>query len=141
MNKEKTFEKIKDSLIEENEALYGNEIRDSYGDHVVDQSYLKFKKMTQADFNKSKLLEEEIIQHLIEAKALNDVSNVQAKELCMKHQTWIKMFWPTYNKEAHLALCKMYTEDERFKHYYDQHIEGAALFLYDAMKLYLQERK
>ncbi len=138
MNKDKTFEKMKDELIEDNENKFGSELRDTYGDHTIDQSNKKYKKMSKKDFEKSQKLGDEIIKTLIQAKTLDDIHSLAAKNLCKQHQTWIKMFWPTYNKEAHLALCKMYTEDERFTKYYDYHIEGGSEFLYNAMKQYLE---
>lgn len=39
----------------------------------------------------------------------------------------------TYSVEAHVGLGEMYVADERFTQYYDQHKEGAAKFLCDAI--------
>jgi len=46
-------------------------------------------------------------------------------------------YWPKYSAEAHLNLTKMYTEDERFRQYYESIAQGLTDFLYLAMKSYL----
>jgi hypothetical protein len=52
------------------------------------------------------------------------------------HRKWLSFFWPEYSKEAHAGLAEMYVADERFTAYYDQHKEGAARFLRDAIVSY-----
>ena len=48
------------------------------------------------------------------------------------------MVWPDdlYSEEAHISLVQMYTQDERFKKYYEDITEGAADYLYEAIKVF-----
>lgn len=74
---------------------------------------------------------------LVEAVKINDPTNKVSKELCQLHEKWIKSYWPSYSKEAHMSLVEMYLIDKRFKEYYEKRITGGTKFLRDAMKIYL----
>ena len=131
------FKGLKDETIAKNEQTYGTEIRDKYDNEVVEASYDKMRKLSKWEWNRASELASEILSLL--PKAMDEgVTSSLAAQLCQKHQEWIQFYWPTYSKDAHLALCEMYTTDERFTAYYDKSRVGAASFLYQAMKHYLQ---
>lgn len=138
MSNDQKFEGLKDKLIKENDELYGTELRDKYGEDQINASYQKFKKMSKYQLNKAKSLELEILESLKSIYKTEDSTSDLAIALCKMHERWIKMYWPTYSKEAHMGLIKMYTEDSRFKAYYDKVGDGATNFLYSAMKNYLK---
>lgn len=137
MSNQEKFNGIKKEHIEKNEALYGKEIRASYGDKVIDQSNQKYLNMSKEDFEYAQNLGEEILVKLKEALKLNDPNASLAQEICELHQAWIKYFWSDYTKEKHLGLCEMYLMDDRFTAYYDAVGIGATKLLVDAMKIYL----
>lgn len=139
MSNEEKFIGIKKEHIKKNEALYGNEIRASHGDKVIDQSNQKYLNMSKEDFEYAQNLGEEILVKLKEALIENNPNAPLTQEICELHQTWIKYFWTDYTKEKHLGLCEMYLMDERFTAYYDAVGKGATKLLVDAMHIYLNK--
>lgn len=136
MTDREKFEGFKQSLINENEKKYGPEIRKKYGDAAVEGSYNKFRKMDSSAYARAKELEEQILKELREAMETGDTAGKKAQETARMHKEWICMYWDNYSKEMHAGLVKMYTEDERFRAYYDKIGPGAARFLRDAVLQY-----
>lgn len=139
MKNEEKFKGLIEEEILENEENYGTEIRNLYGNDTIDASYQKMRKMSKWEFNEAKRLALEINEKLGQALIIGDPSSDLAMELCELHATWIKMYWSTYTKEAHIKLVEMYTIDERFTAYYDKVGENATTFLFQAMKLYIKK--
>lgn len=137
MNAEDKFTGLKEKAISDNEQQYGDEIREKYGDKIVEESYLKFRKMTKKDLKEAEELAKLILETLTKAIKTGDPSGDMAQKVCAYHQKWIKYYWSTYSKQAHLGLVKMYTMDERFAKYYAVSGVNAAEFLYESMKIYL----
>lgn len=136
MTDQEKFEGLKKSMLEENEKKYGTEIRAKYGEETVKASNAKFKGMTEETFNKGNQLAEAIIKQILEAMDHGEPTSELAMNLVETHKEWLMIYWPSYSKEAHAGLGDMYVADERFKHYYDQHREGAAAFLCAAIHHY-----
>lgn len=138
MNDKERFEGMKRLAVEENERLYGEEIRAEYGDDVVDASNEKVLAMDERQWNSAEELGEAILDALVEAVRTGDACGKEAHRLCAMHETWLKMYWPdgAYTREAHAALAEGYVSDERFRAYYDARVEGGALFLRDALRAY-----
>ena len=136
-NKEK-FEGFKKNLIEENEKKYGKEIREKYGEETVEKSNQKLMDMTEEQYNDVEILGEALNKKLKEATEAGDPTSELAQEVCDLHRRWLTFYWPegAYNKEAHMSLVETYTQDERFKEYYEKIAPGAADFLYEAIKIY-----
>ncbi len=95
--------------------------------------------MSKWEFDEANKISKDVIILLEKALKTGDPSSKISRKICKLHETWIKMYWPTYSKDAHLALVKMYTEDERFKAYYENVGEGATEFLFRAMVIYLNQ--
>ena len=131
-NKDK-FEGFKKELIDKNEEIYGSEIRKKYGENTIDKSNAKIMGMTQEDYNNFKQLEKEIIDTLNLAMDEGDSKGKLAMKACELHKKWLSYTWNFYSKEAHRNLGEMYTQDERFKKYYDDNRKGMAEFLRDAL--------
>jgi hypothetical protein len=81
-------------------------------------------------------LAEEIIASLVKAVGKEKPEGPEGQRIAELHRQWLSFTWPTYSKEAHANLAEMYVADERFTAYYDQHREGAAQFLRDAIAAY-----
>jgi Predicted transcriptional regulators len=131
-NKEK-FE----GLINENEKEYGKEIRAKYGDDKINKSNAKIKGMTEEQYAEVEKLSLEVNELLKAAVTDGNPSSEIAVKLCEAHKKWLCYYWDSYSKEAHIGLAQMYVDDSRFTAYYDNIIEGGAVFLRDALVIYL----
>ena len=100
-NKEK-FEVFKQEKLTENEAKYGQEIREKYGEETVEASNQKWQNMSEADYQKMQATE----------AALTEIYQL--------HKEWLSFSWKAYFGEAHKGLAEMYLADERFTQYYDE---------------------
>ncbi|MEF3301965.1 MerR family transcriptional regulator [Paenibacillus sp. GYB003] len=136
MTDKEKFEGFKQKLIDDNESKYGKEIREKYGDDVVDRSNAKLKNMTQEEHERLTRLADEVIATLTEACKTGDPAGELAQKAADLHKQWLTFYWSEYSKEAHAGLAQMYVDDDRFKAYYDRHRPGAAEFLRDAILIY-----
>ena len=140
MNDKEKFEGLKEKLAAENEAAYGAELRERFGDQMVDASNAKLRGMSQADYDRAQSLSGEISEALKKAAASGDPAGPEAEALCRLHREWLCLYWPegTYSPAAHAQLGESYAADERFKAYYDAVVPGGAAFLRDALNLFCQ---
>lgn len=136
MTDSEKFEGFKEKMIDENEKNYGNEIREKYGEDVINQSNKKFRNMSKKDYEDWQDLSAEIISKLKKAFETGDASNELSQEVARLHHKWLSYTWNTYSKEAHAALAEMYVVDERFTSYYDKEQPGLAKFLRDSIVFY-----
>lgn len=136
MSDKEKFEGFKQKLLEENEMKYGKEIREKYGDDVVEKSNLKFKNMSQEEYEKATKLEKEVLENLYAAMKTGDPAGELAQKTADLHRQWLSIFWSSYSKEAHAGVAQLYVEDKRFTSYYDKKQPGAAAFLRDAVLIY-----
>ncbi|MBR5521203.1 MAG: MerR family transcriptional regulator [Oscillospiraceae bacterium] len=137
MNNKEKFEAFKAGLVEENERKYGKEIREKYGDEAVNARNQKLLDMSREEYRNLEEVNEALNEALRAAVENGDPSSAIAQKACELHRRWLGFYWNFYSKEAHLNLCMMYTQDERFKEYYEKIAEGGAEFLYKAMQIYL----
>jgi hypothetical protein len=136
-NKEK-FEGFKKKMLEENEKKYGKEIREKFGDAVVEASNAKMMGLTVEQYEKVQKLSCQINDTLKAAFEQGDPSSELAQKVCALHKEWLGCFWDHYSKEAHLGLAQTYVDDPRFGKYYDAVAVGCAEFLRDAIKIYCE---
>jgi hypothetical protein len=135
IDKEK-FEGFKQKLVDKNEAMYGKEIRERYGDESVNNSYQKLKGMSQEQYNNVTKLAAEVMKTLQAAFKTGDPAGELAQKAADLHRQWLCFYWDSYTKEAHAGVAQMYVDDPRFTAYYDQRQPGAAEFLRDAVHIY-----
>ncbi|MEN2767517.1 MerR family transcriptional regulator [Ornithinibacillus xuwenensis] len=137
MKDQEKFEGFKEKLIGENEKKYGKEIREKYGEDAVEASNAKLRGMSESAYEDMTRLGDEILTLLEKAYEIGDPASEEAQELAEKHKQWLMYSWSSYSKEAHAGLAEMYVADERFTAYYDKHVKGGAVFLRDAILIYL----
>lgn len=126
------FEDFKKDLVEQNEAQYGKEVREKYGDEAVDQSNRRLMGLSEADYARQEELQKQIAQTLRTALQTNGPSGTEAQRAVALHREWLAYFGD-YPDEAYLGLCDMYVDDPRFTVFYDNASgEGAARLLRDA---------
>jgi DNA-binding transcriptional MerR regulator len=136
MSDKEKFYGFKKQLLEQNEKEYGKETRERDGEKTVEESNRKFMSMSEEDFNKMQAVEKEMIQAIQDGMAEKDPGGEAGQRAARLHKEWLGFYWPSYSKEAHAGLARMYTEDERFKAYYDKIRPGAAEFLRDAILIF-----
>ena len=140
MSDKEKFEGFKEKLIKDNEEKYGTEIRQKYGDAVIDTSNEKFRNMSKEKYAEYEQLEKNVLKTLKAAFATKDPASDLAQKAADLHRTWLSYSWNSYSKEAHAGLAKMYVEDERFTQYYDKDQPGLAAFLRDAILIYTKTK-
>lgn len=131
MQDREKFEGFKKGKLEENEAQYGTEIREKYGEDAVRASNRKWMGMSEDDYNRMTALEAELKEVLKDA--VDEPSEARARRAAQLHKEWLMCTWNEYSREAHQGLAEMYMADERFRKYYDDVAPGAAEFLRDAI--------
>lgn len=136
MTNDEKFEGFKQKMINDNEEVYGKEIRDKYGDETVNKTNAKMKNMTKAQHDEVTRLAKEVTTTLAEAFKTGDPSSDLAQKTADLHKQWLLCYWSEYSKEAHAGLAQMYVDDERFTASYDKEQPGAAVFLRDAIYIY-----
>ena len=134
MNDPEKFEGFKNTLVEENERHYGEEIRAKYGSGAVDRTNEMIRSLTPEQYEGWKKLEQDILNGLEQAVLNQDTpDSAVGKQLADLHRQWLLYTWSSYSPAAHKGLAQMYVCDERFTAYYDRNVPGCALFLRDAI--------
>lgn len=136
MSDKEKFAGFKQKLIDKNEKQYGKEIREKYGDDIIDASNAKVMGLTAEQYERVQELSRQINDSLKAAYEQGDPSSELAQKVCALHKEWLGCFWNFYSKEAHISLVQTYVDDPRFKKYYDAIAVGCAEFLLEAMKVY-----
>ncbi|GIO23511.1 MerR family transcriptional regulator [Oceanobacillus sp. J11TS1] len=140
MTAEEKFEGFKKERLDENEKLYGKEIREKYGKETVDESNQKWMNLSEADFQEMQRVEEALFMKLEQLADANDLDAPEAKEVYELHKKWLMYSWPTYSAEAHQGLAEMYVSDERFAKYYnDRAGREIVTLLRDAIVKYAED--
>jgi DNA-binding transcriptional MerR regulator len=141
MSDKEKFEGFKKQMIDDNEKKYGKEIREKYGDNLVNESNKKFKNMSKEQYDEFEKLGVKVIDTLKEAFATNDPSSALAQRAADLHRQWLTYSWSDYSMEAHAGLAQMYVDDERFTAFYDKYQSGLTAFLRDAVFVYTGIKK
>jgi len=123
------FEGFKEKMIQENEAKYGEEVREKYGNDVINSSNEKIRKMSQQGQDKAAKLGIIIMEKLNQGFEAKDYKGELAQEIYELHKDWIMCYWSSYSPEGHKGLSDMYVSDKRFKEYYDKEQEGLSEYL------------
>jgi len=138
MSDQEKFIGLKQQIIDDNEAAYGKEAREKYGDEAVDRSNAKIKSLSEAEMKRIEELTAELNDTIQQALKSGDPTGPLAQKACELHKDWLNFYWPEghYTKEAHKGLADMYCLDSRFKAYYDKLGSGCAEFIRDAIHAY-----
>lgn len=135
MQDHEKFEAFKKETVQQQEAMYGAEVRQAYGDSEAEASQKKFLQMTPAQYERFQQLEQEILTGLEQAVQNGETAEgAVAQHLVWLHKEWLSMTWSQYTPQAHQGVAALYVADERFQQYYDQHVPGCAMFLEAAVR-------
>ena len=137
MSDSQKFEAFKRQIVETNEAHYGKEIREKYGDKAVDQSNAKVLSMSPEDHARWQSLGDEILSALSAAVQAGEApAGAEGRRIAELHRQWLSFSWRSYTPQAHAGVAQMYVADPRFTAYYDKEQPGCAAFLRDAILAY-----
>ncbi|GGP13001.1 MerR family transcriptional regulator [Oceanobacillus neutriphilus] len=140
MTAEEKFAGFKKERLEENERLYGEEIREKYGKETIDKSNEKFMNLSEADFQEMQRIEEALFAKMDQLAKTKDLNAPEAEEVYELHKEWLMYSWPNYSAEAHKGLVQMYLADERFAKYYnDRAGKEIVSLLHDAVVKYAED--
>ena len=136
MTNNEKFEGFAQKLINENENKFGKEIREQYGDEVVNRSNASLKEKTKEQFEDIEVIRVEYEGLLKAAGASGIQGDNMAQRAVELHGEWLSFYNPSFSKEYHIAMREMYTQDERFRSYYENIVTGGAAFLKKAIEEY-----
>lgn len=138
MSDKEKFIGIKQQMIADNEAQFGEEVRKRYGDAAVNKANEKVLSMSETD---AKTIEELGNAVITKLKALLDTKDIQSElgqEVAVLHKKWLTYYWDEYSAEAHKNLAQMYLADQRFQQFYDDAAgAGATELLVAAIEYHL----
>lgn len=129
MTAEEKFEGFKQSKLEENERLYGTEVREKYGEKTIERSNEKFMGLTEQDFKEMQSVEDALFEQLEKLSETEDVESDTGQLVYHLHRDWLMYSWAEYSAEAHQGLVEMYLADERFANYYNDRAGKAVVTL------------
>ena len=137
MSDHEKFEAFKHQVVEDNEAKYGTEIREKYGNETIDRANANVLSLSQEEYARWEALGQEILTSLTAAVQAGESPNGQeGQRIAALHRQWLSFSWEKYTPQAHAGLAQMYVADERFTAYYDRDIPGCAVFLREAILAY-----
>jgi len=140
MTEAEKFEGFKKERLDENEKLFGEEIRENYGEEEVEKSNKQFMKLSQEDMQKMQETEDKLFAQLEQLAETKDIESQEAKEVYKLHREWLSYTWPKYSAQAHRGLVQMYISDERFASYYNNRAGKAVVsLLHDAVMRYTRD--
>ena len=134
MNDQEKFAAFKERIVQQNEAQYGQEARQKYGDAAVDRSQSALRGMTQEQFDAWNQLDAQLRRRLEQAvQAGLSPDSEEGKEICAMHRRWLQGTDSKLTPAKHKGIAELYVLDERFTAYYDRQQPGCARFLRDAV--------
>lgn len=137
MTDQEKFDAFKRRVIAANEAAFGQEIRQKYGDEEADRANACVLALTQEEYTAWKALGDEILQALTAAvQAGAAPAGPEGQRIAQLHRRWLSYSWEAYTSQAHAGLAELYVSDPRFTAYYDREVSGCAAFLRDAVRAY-----
>ena len=136
MEDEMKFKALKEKDLAKNEAAYGKEVRERYGEAAAEAANARYANLSRADYDRAARLANDITAALLVAMDTNDPGSEASRILVGLHKEWLTIFWGSYSPEAHKGLADMYVADKRFRSYYDKNRAGAAEFLRDAIRVH-----
>lgn len=137
MSDQEKFESFKANAIQKNEARYGKEIREKYGDEAVDRSNAAMMKLTQEQYNTREKTGAEIQTRLNQAVLGGlTAASPEGQQIAELHRQWCSYGAEPYDPQKHAGLAELYVCDARFTAYYDGEVSGCAAFLREAILCY-----
>jgi len=112
------------------------EVQEHYDSELVKISNQNVRNMSKSQFQDVKEEGENIAREMAELMD-QDVANPEVQALIARHHALNEQFYPT-SAEMYRGLGQMYTQDDRFRAYYDKYHVGLADFMAAAMAYYAE---
>jgi len=131
-----TDDQLYEGFSKEEIEEYKREARQRYGEERVEGTERRVRQLSAAQW---KAVQEEggnIAQELSERMG-EPVDSPAVQALIDRHHAWIENFYPA-PAEVYAGLGSLYTQDERFRAFYDKYQEGLAEFLKAGIDYYCQ---
>lgn len=135
------FSGFKQKIVDDNEQQHGKEVREKYGDAVIDKANAKLMGLSEHDYATLTQLAKDVKATLAQAMETGDPTSDLAQKAAQLHKQWLMYYWSDYSAEAHAGLAQMYIDDDRFRAYYDDEKAGSAQFLRDAIRIFTNTSK
>lgn len=137
MSDKEKFDGFVQQKINENEEKYGAELRQKFGDEVMDKSNATLGKLDKKGFEKMEEEGNRIYATLATCMQEGAApSSDVAQKLVGEHYAYLQNFGDFYTKEVYAALGSSYACDQRFVDFYDTFAPGLAVWLKDAIEHY-----
>ena len=112
------------------------EVKERYDPEVVKISNRNVQNMSKSQFQDVKEEGENIAREMAELMG-QDVASPEVQALIARHHALNEQFYPT-SAEVYRGLGQMYTQDDRFRAYYDKYRPDLADFMAAAMAYYAE---
>lgn len=134
MKDDAKFAALKEQVVAENEAAYGQEARQRYGSEAVDAANKTLLGMNASQYDAWTALDAELRQRL-ESAVRSGLSpdSEEGQLVCTLHRRWLAMTDKALTTAKQKGIAELYVLDDRFKAYYDRCVPGCAQFLRDAV--------
>lgn len=133
MNDEAKFSAFKQQAIENNEATYGQEVRERYGDAAADETNAALMGLSREEYAAWNELDDTLRQRLEQAVEMGlSPDSAEGREICELHRRWLSVTDKKLTAAKQKGIAELYVLDERFTRYYDKTVPGCARFLRDA---------
>ncbi|MEQ9763115.1 MerR family transcriptional regulator [Streptococcus sp. ZJ151] len=130
MTTQEKFQAFKEKQLAENDAKYGTELRNTYGEEEIHQANQHFAQMTEESYKQWQKLDQDIKTLLHQAIVEKwTVEDERSKQIVQLHKKWLQIADKHYSVEKHIGIAQLYTADDRFTTYYDDTTKGCAAFL------------
>lgn len=140
MSDAEKFDGFVKEQIDKNEQAYGAEVREKYGDKVMDESNAKMGKLSKKEFEALQEQGDVIYKELAACFTSGvDPASSEAQEVVSKHFAYLGNFGDFYTKEVYLNMGEMYAGDERFVAFYDEYATGLANWFKEAIESFCFE--
>lgn len=126
MTEQQKFEAFKEEKLKENEAMFGDELREKYDEATLNKSHAHYRHLSQESFDKAEDAERKMFALL--SVMINedlDISHSIGKEIFEYHKSWLEIMSGMYSTEYHRNMASLYVQDERFAQYYNDRVEGS----------------
>ena len=133
MNDEAKFSAFKQQAIDNNEATYGQEVRERYGDAAADETNAALMGLSREEYAAWNELDYTLRQRLEQAVEMGfSPDSAEGREICELHRRWLSVTDKKLTAAKQKGIAELYVLDERFTRYYDKTVPGCARFLRDA---------
>jgi len=112
------------------------EVKDSYDPETIKIADQNVRNMSKTQFQNAKEEGETIAREIAELMG-QDAASPEVQVLIARHHALNEQFYPT-SAEVYTGLGQMYTQDDRFRAYYDKYRPGLADFMAEAMAYYAE---